>query len=484
MSMTLEALANLPHLQSRIVRGALAATKIVEWAHACELRDPWRWLGPGDLVMTTGIGIPTRPVDQEEYVTKCVQSGIVGIAIGERMHAPKSLDALLRAADERDFCVIFTAHDVPFVAMARAVASAKQSEERARIGRIERLYETVLSAQQKGHAGSGLLDEVGREIDCHIDVVAVSDGRPLLSAGIGAVQPRPRRAQPTNSRVTMEWPIPSFPDARLCLSTEPAANLPDVDLVRHVSMITALELARRAITMEVDRRQGAYLLAHLADGHLIPGDPAQLLVERGFVGGVYVLAVMSLSQSSVELHHILGDHAIPNALLARNDHILALLPDDDDALSLVSNATCTIGVSNPFEDPYLLQSACIEANLAYTTAMEHGLSSCRFGKRPIGLLPQSAEDAQHIVGRVLGPLLALDTERSSEYVRSLRVFLEENRSWLRASQRLHVHKQTLVYRMTRVAELTGRRLDNTDDVATLWLALKAASALNDARTRC
>ena len=57
------------------------------------------------------------------------------------------------------------------------------------------------------------------------------------------------------------------------------------------------------------------------------------------------------------------------------------------------------------------------------------------------------------------------------------MFLSENRSWQRAAADLHVHKQTLVYRMRRVEELTGRRLDRTEDVAQLWFALQAAEAL-------
>jgi purine catabolism regulator len=53
------------------------------------------------------------------------------------------------------------------------------------------------------------------------------------------------------------------------------------------------------------------------------------------------------------------------------------------------------------------------------------------------------------------------------------VFLEENRSWQRSAKRLHVHKQTLVYRMGRVEQLTNRSLRNTADVVQLWLALEA-----------
>ncbi|MCY1562120.1 Transcriptional activator PmfR [compost metagenome] len=54
------------------------------------------------------------------------------------------------------------------------------------------------------------------------------------------------------------------------------------------------------------------------------------------------------------------------------------------------------------------------------------------------------------------------------------MFLEHNRSWLTAARQLHVHKQTLVYRVRRIEEITGRSLDSTEDVATLWFALRAA----------
>jgi purine catabolism regulator len=77
---------------------------------------------------------------------------------------------------------------------------------------------------------------------------------------------------------------------------------------------------------------------------------------------------------------------------------------------------------------------------------------------------------------VLGQLLDYDEAHRSDLVATLRTFLEENRSWQRTSTRLHVHKQTLVYRVSRIETLTGRSLSDTGDVAELWLALQAAAA--------
>ena len=51
------------------------------------------------------------------------------------------------------------------------------------------------------------------------------------------------------------------------------------------------------------------------------------------------------------------------------------------------------------------------------------------------------------------------------------------RSWQRCALALHVHRQTVIYRMRRVEQLTGRSLSETGDIATLWLALSALEIL-------
>lgn len=88
-------------------------------------------------------------------------------------------------------------------------------------------------------------------------------------------------------------------------------------------------------------------------------------------------------------------------------------------------------------------------------------------------MPRTLSEARVAVDRVLGPLTEYDAEHGSELLRSLTVFLECNRSWQRASAALCVHKGTVVYRMRRVEELTGRSLDRIADISELWLAIEA-----------
>lgn len=50
--------------------GGASGGRLVTWAHACDLRDPWRWVTAGDLVMTTGAGIPTNSVEQADWLNR------------------------------------------------------------------------------------------------------------------------------------------------------------------------------------------------------------------------------------------------------------------------------------------------------------------------------------------------------------------------------------------------------------------------------
>jgi PucR family transcriptional regulator, purine catabolism regulatory protein len=96
-----------------------------------------------------------------------------------------------------------------------------------------------------------------------------------------------------------------------------------------------------------------------------------------------------------------------------------------------------------------------------------------YGENSPLFLPRTLTEAEAVVTRVIGPLLDYDRDHGTELVESLRVFLTCNRSWQRAAKELFVHKQTLVYRIRRIEELTRRKLDSTADVAELWLALQA-----------
>ncbi|MBL1078400.1 helix-turn-helix domain-containing protein [Nocardia sp. 2] len=73
--------------------------------------------------------------------------------------------------------------------------------------------------------------------------------------------------------------------------------------------------------------------------------------------------------------------------------------------------------------------------------------------------------------RVLGPVLDYDLRTGGGLLETLEVFLGCEGSWRQAAERMHLHLNTVRYRIGRVEELTGRDLGRLDDRLDLYLAV-------------
>lgn len=72
---------------------------------------------------------------------------------------------------------------------------------------------------------------------------------------------------------------------------------------------------------------------------------------------------------------------------------------------------------------------------------------------------------------VLGPLLGAGRGSGPMLLETLEVFLAHDCSWARTAEALHVHVNTVHYRVERVETLTGRDLSRLDDRLDLRAAL-------------
>jgi PucR C-terminal helix-turn-helix domain/Purine catabolism regulatory protein-like family len=77
------------------------------------------------------------------------------------------------------------------------------------------------------------------------------------------------------------------------------------------------------------------------------------------------------------------------------------------------------------------------------------------------------------VHRLLGPLRAHDERHHASLEETLDVFLQCSGSWSRCAAQLHIHVNTLRYRIARIAELTGRDPTRLEEQVDLFLALRA-----------
>ena len=208
-----------------------------------------------------------------------------------------------------------------------------------------------------------------------------------------------------------------------------------------------------------------------------PGQPA----VDAYVSPCYVARWDGGAGEHSDLHFRLEDRGVPHLLLRRAPVLTALLPAGDEAISAFCeevDPALPVDLSNLLGDVSRLLVVYREAQWALKGAKDTGKPLARYAQDSAlsPFMPRSLSEAARAIEHVLGPVLDYDATHSSRLVASLEAWLSYDRSWQKAADALHVHRQTLVYRMRRVVELTGRRLDSSTDLAELWLALQAAEA--------
>lgn len=82
------------------------------------------------------------------------------------------------------------------------------------------------------------------------------------------------------------------------------------------------------------------------------------------------------------------------------------------------------------------------------------------------------ENAARLIAAALGPLREYDARRDTRLTDTLRAYVDANFCITPAARALHIHNNTLLYRLQRVRELTGRDPRNPRDVVFLALSLR------------
>lgn len=95
----------------------------------------------------------------------------------------------------------------------------------------------------------------------------------------------------------------------------------------------------------------------------------------------------------------------------------------------------------------------------------------------LALKERNLENLNQFYQDALGPLEEHDSRKQSDLIRTLSGFFEANGNLAKAAQELDVHRNTLVYRLERIAELTKLDLNDADNRLILHLALKTRRVL-------
>ncbi|GAA3873620.1 PucR family transcriptional regulator ligand-binding domain-containing protein [Streptomyces lacrimifluminis] len=221
-------------------------------------------------------------------------------------------------------------------------------------------------------------------------------------------------------------------------------------------------------------------------GGVIEGGPvAQALLEEILVAPVLTgpehsdrIAVAHTGDEAialVPLPAVSSEHdgseagILAEELLTRVRDPLSAGLDDDGRL--------TIGVSAAVHSAEGLRGALEEARHARRVAGARPGRVCAAGHQELAshvlLLPFVPDDVRRaFTARLLDPLRDYDRRHRAELIPTLEAFLESDGSWTRCAARLHLHVNTLRYRVGRIEQLTGRDLSRLEDKLDFFLALR------------
>ncbi|GAA1008329.1 regulatory protein [Streptomyces sp. F-3] len=137
----------------------------------------------------------------------------------------------------------------------------------------------------------------------------------------------------------------------------------------------------------------------------------------------------------------------------------------------------TLGVSAAVHSAEGLRGALEEARHARRVAAARPGRVCAAGHQELAshvlLLPFVPDDVRRaFTARLLDPLREYDRRHRAELIPTLEAFLDCDGSWTRCASRLHLHVNTLRYRIGRIEQLTGRDLSRLEDKLDFFLALR------------
>lgn len=480
--LTVQDLIAIESLKLRAVAGVAGAGRLITWAHAVDLPDPWRWVSPGDLVMTTGVGMPQAPSAQVEWLEQLVQSNASALVIAPRPDVPPLSDALLEAADRLLFPLLHASFELEFVKLSHSVIESVLQTQRERFNASERLFQTYAEALRKEPGMAGRLMVLAKSLDVDLAIEDALSGVRIVES---------QHAITHDAAHVEQIPIAGRSNANLLISRRPTRASGDSLLIRSLVGLLGVELERQMIHRDQQREEGATLLRSLLDSEIEPALTRPMLERRGLTGTLVALAIQSGSHSRRppdDIHHAPAFHAVSPLLLSERQVLLAINRDDPSMLQALLDdlgAGARIGISGPITTATGYREAARQARLALTQAAELDVVTLRYGDADTGLImaPKSMPEARALVARYLGPLIEHDRIQSAALLTTLTTFLQNDGNWKATALDLGIHRQTLVYRIKLVEQLTGFSPSTTQGVARFWIAIQAGrnSGLLDKR---
>lgn len=124
----------------------------------------------------------------------------------------------------------------------------------------------------------------------------------------------------------------------------------------------------------------------------------------------------------------------------------------------------TLGISNSFQSLKEFSLCYKRARFALAAASFWNISSVNFDELGIFQILFSSSDPEmlkSIYQNILGKLEAFDAAHDSDYMDTLRIFLLSDCNLLETADKMHTHRNTVIYRMKKIKDIMKTELNDS-----------------------
>ncbi|GII33369.1 PucR family transcriptional regulator [Planotetraspora mira] len=508
----------------RVVAGGDRLDTRVRWVHVGEITDIAHLLRGGELVLTTGVALPSEPDKLADYISDLAAVGASGLIVelGRRFvrELPRSV---IEAAEDHGLPLVTLARETPFVQITESVHARIIDIQLQELRASEQLHEVFTELSVEGASPSEVLAQVSRfsgrpvvlENLAHQVLACDAAGGDTGTILAGwetrsrAVSPEERTAYDTAAGwlVTMvgargqDW-------GRLILLCDTPPSPHDTVLAERAATTLALSRLLERHQESLERQaHGTIIAGILTHAYSDPDEAAARARAVGvpLTGRKLISAVIRLTSSTgtaLGEQAQVGELAEATAAACRDARLPALvgaldqsrvgvlLPLPPRSLAETALGALADRLRATFPTPFVLATGSVvesikdvrrsflEAEQVADVAVRQpdGRAFYRLPDlRLRGLLHLLRDDArlQTFAERELGALLAHDAQRHGDLTRILRVYLDAGRNKAVAAQKAHLSRPAFYDRLRRLERILETDLDDVESCMSLHVALLA-----------
>ncbi|HWG24406.1 PucR family transcriptional regulator [Actinospica sp.] len=500
------------------VTDTLGLDRDVRWVVTTDMPDPSRYLQGGELIVT-GMIWRKGPRDAERFVSAIAASGASALAAGNAGDEELPAD-LLAACRKHRLPLLRVPGALAFATLTEYVVRRVSGQRASDLGSVLERHRRLVAAADPEQALGAILELISADLGLACWVIDSSGTAVAASGEALTEQERGKLARAALSASTLPARVAVSATAtngrtrgrRSVFPIEGEDRITDWYLVLdgdwrqwdpqrravvdQVTDVLKAERARLADRTAPWRADAERLVSEIATGSA-GDDVCRRLTDLGLGGGLRALA-LAVSDPGGQPEEMLEAAFGPcSASIAHFDedptsglpaHAVAFTrdpsPDSETVLPGwldrvtpgLAGRRVGVGLSDHVTDPAALKRAITDARHALRVAITK--------PEPVTLVRQ-ADIASHALllasipeevrstyrDRMLGPILEYDRAHNSELEVTLEAFLRASSSWTKCAAAMHLHVNTLRYRISRIEELVGRPLSLLETQADLLLAL-------------